>query len=349
MSYTRNSLVRISLILIIATAITPVSTWRVAGQVPPNEFSVSVSSSSLTITAGSSASDTITVNLVSGEALPVNLTVSGLPAGVTGAFNASTGTPRYASLLTLSTTSAVAAGTYSVNVTGSRGSLTHTATISLTVQPPSRITDLGLALIGITAGVLVTGGFLFWKKKKDECKDECKEKDDPKDCDSELLFDLVPAETDPEWLKKLQDAEKKGKQALRDFLDHLPGQFKPFGKLMSQLVKNMPDASKLGGVFAKKQGVDVWVMVVCKYKKCEQVPCKKPKNKKKWVWVEHTETNPPHQLTPPEGAEGGVGKKSFNPQIDPKDLQAAIDKAVEANEDVKKEKEACKSICSQAY
>lgn len=163
--------------------------------------------------------------------------------------------------------------------------------------------------------------------------------------EAEVQFELAAADVDPDWLKKVQKAEKTGKKVLQEALKKLPGLFKVFAKTYEELLKHMPDYSKIAEGMAKKQGIDVWVMVVCNYEKCEKIPCKK-KGETKWAWVKHTDENKPHKLTPPDYAKGGVGKNSFDPQLTGEKLYDAIAKAIEDDEDVKKQKEACKTICA---
>ncbi len=100
----------------------------------PN-FSIASSASNLTVSQGSSATDTIAVTDVNGFAGSVTLSASGLnglPGGVTAAFspNPTTGT----SVLTLTASSSAVAGSYAINITGTSGSLTATTNVGLTVN-----------------------------------------------------------------------------------------------------------------------------------------------------------------------------------------------------------------------
>jgi hypothetical protein len=95
-------------------------------------FSLKSSPATLSVTQGSSATDTITVTDVSPFAGSVTLAASGLPSGVTAAFatNPTTGS----SVLTLTASSTAAVGTSTVTITGTSGTLTETTTIALTVS-----------------------------------------------------------------------------------------------------------------------------------------------------------------------------------------------------------------------
>ncbi len=95
-------------------------------------FTLARSASSLTIAAGNSATDTITVGDVGGFTGSVTLAASGLPSGVTAAFgsNPTTGS----SVLTLTASSTATAGVSTVTITGTSGALTASTTIALTVS-----------------------------------------------------------------------------------------------------------------------------------------------------------------------------------------------------------------------
>lgn len=98
-------------------------------------FTLSPSARSLTVTNGSSSTDTITVTPASGFTGSVTLAASGLPAGVTAAFatNPVTGS----SVLTLSASSTATTGAATVTITGTSGTLTASTTIALTVNATS--------------------------------------------------------------------------------------------------------------------------------------------------------------------------------------------------------------------
>ena len=104
-------------------------------------FTIASSASSLSIAQGKSATDTITVTDVNGFAGNVTLAASGLnglPGGVTAAFspNPTTGT----SVLTLTAGSAAVAGSYTINITGTSGSLISTVNVGLTVNTAGSFT-----------------------------------------------------------------------------------------------------------------------------------------------------------------------------------------------------------------
>ena len=108
------------------------------GAAPTGSFTLAPSASTLAVTQGSSATDTIAVTDVSGFTGSVTLATSGLPSGVTAAFgtNPTAGT----SVLTLTASATATAGTSTVTITGTSGSVTATTTIALTLSPASSFT-----------------------------------------------------------------------------------------------------------------------------------------------------------------------------------------------------------------
>jgi hypothetical protein len=103
----------------------------------PN-FTVGASPTSVTVTQGGNGMSTITVTSQNSFNSATTLSASGLPSGVTAAFSTNPVTPpangSATSTLTLTASATATTGTATVTVTGTSGSLTHTATISLTVN-----------------------------------------------------------------------------------------------------------------------------------------------------------------------------------------------------------------------
>ena len=100
-----------------------------------NDFAVSASPSSQSVTQGASASYVVTTSVTSGSARPVALSVSGLPAGVTGSFDPATVNAGDSSTLTVSASASAATGTVGLVITGTYSSppTVHTTAVSLTV------------------------------------------------------------------------------------------------------------------------------------------------------------------------------------------------------------------------
>ncbi len=117
-----------------------VFTSTVTVALPPPDFSISASPSSLTVIQGSGRTSTVNVAGVFGFSGDVNLTVTVSPAvieGPTGSLNPTMVTLALdgtgASSLSISTVPTTPIGTYTVTVTGSSGSLSHSTTLNLNV------------------------------------------------------------------------------------------------------------------------------------------------------------------------------------------------------------------------
>ena len=94
-------------------------------------FGLSLSATTLSIPAGASGVSVITVNEQNGFSSAVNLTASGLPAGVTAAF--SPASAMTTSTLTLTAGSSSAATTSTITITGTSASVSNTTKLQLTV------------------------------------------------------------------------------------------------------------------------------------------------------------------------------------------------------------------------
>jgi subtilase family serine protease len=132
-------------------------------------FTLSPNPGSLSVAQGSNGTSTITVTPSGGFSGSVSLAASGLPSGVTAAFNpTSTTSPTNSSTLTLTASgTATIGGPTAVTITGTSGSLTQTTTVNLTVTGPASFTlsapsSLSVAQGGNSAGTITvnpTGGF----------------------------------------------------------------------------------------------------------------------------------------------------------------------------------------------
>ncbi len=129
---------------ITATGGSLIRTFSLTAVVTGPDFSLLASSASGTVAQGSSVTYTVTVNRTVGFLAEVQLSVSGLPAGVTGVFSPASVTPTAAnpnptSTLTLTASAVVAVGGYSFTITGTGGGLTRTTMPRLDVtvyRPP---------------------------------------------------------------------------------------------------------------------------------------------------------------------------------------------------------------------
>jgi PKD repeat protein len=106
------------------------------------DFSLAVSPASRSVAAGNSTAYTVTITSSVGFSSPVNLACSGLPSGASCSFSPNPAPPG-TSTLTLSTAAGGPIGTVTFTVSGTSGSVSHSATATLTVMAPP---DFSLAL-----------------------------------------------------------------------------------------------------------------------------------------------------------------------------------------------------------
>jgi N,N-dimethylformamidase beta subunit-like protein len=95
------------------------------------DFTLNASPSSQTVRQGGSTSYSVSISPTGGFSGQVTLSVSGLPVGASGSFAPNPATT--SSTLSVTTSTSTPTGGYTLTVTGSSGSLTHTTAISLTV------------------------------------------------------------------------------------------------------------------------------------------------------------------------------------------------------------------------
>jgi subtilase family serine protease len=114
---------------------------------PQPAFALAVSPTSQTVTASGTASYAVTVTGSGGYDGTVTLSVSGLPAGVSGTFSPKSVTSSGSATLSVQTTSTAAAGTYTVTVTGTDGSgTTHSANTTLVIAGGMSVSSINYAL-----------------------------------------------------------------------------------------------------------------------------------------------------------------------------------------------------------
>jgi hypothetical protein len=98
-------------------------------------FTLTASPNSLSVEQGSQGTSTITITPENGFSGSVSLSASGLPSGVTAAFDPNPATST--STLTLTVSGTATTGTATVTVIGTSGNLTQNTTLMLTVTGPS--------------------------------------------------------------------------------------------------------------------------------------------------------------------------------------------------------------------
>jgi len=130
----------------------------VYGIVALPDFAITATSPSQSAVAGSAASYVVDVNPLDGFSGTVTVTCSGLPSGAScspaSVLVASGSGGQVSAPLTVTTATSTAAGISSFTITGTAGTLVHTATASLTVMatPSFALTATALAPTTITPG-----------------------------------------------------------------------------------------------------------------------------------------------------------------------------------------------------
>ncbi len=102
-----------------------------------SDFTIAASPGSQTVTIGAATDYTVTVAAANGFTGTVNLSVSGLPSGAVGSFSPAAVVGSGSATLSVAVSSATAAGTYQLIITGTSGGLVHTAVATLVVQAPT--------------------------------------------------------------------------------------------------------------------------------------------------------------------------------------------------------------------
>jgi hypothetical protein len=129
------------------------------GGVPILDYSLKASPSALTVTAGNTAIYTSTVTPVNGFAGNVTLAASGLPSGATASFSPVSISGAGSSTLSIATSLSTPSGAYPITITGTSGSLSHSATINLTIAPvPVNLTSVYNRAGVYTDGRVFTSG-----------------------------------------------------------------------------------------------------------------------------------------------------------------------------------------------
>jgi hypothetical protein len=124
------------------------------GSATTPSFTLAPSASTLAITQGKTATDTISVTDVGGFTGSVTLAATGLPSGVTVAYGTNPTTAT--SVLTFTASATATAGTSTVTITGTSGTTTATTTISLTVSAAGFTLAPSASTLAVTQGKTAT-------------------------------------------------------------------------------------------------------------------------------------------------------------------------------------------------
>ena len=107
---------------------------------PPPDFTLSATPGTQTVIAGAVTSFTVTATAQNGFAGTIGFSVTGLPAGAMDGFSPATLAGGGSSTLTITTGSGAAPGIYPLTITATSGTLTHTASGSLTIMAAGQST-----------------------------------------------------------------------------------------------------------------------------------------------------------------------------------------------------------------
>jgi uncharacterized membrane protein len=109
------------------------TTFQLTVAAPAGGYTLALAPSTLTVQQGTTGNTTVNITRTGGFADAVNFTATGLPTGVTAAFNPAAATAN-TSTLTLTASATAATGPATVTVTVTSGAITQAATLALTVS-----------------------------------------------------------------------------------------------------------------------------------------------------------------------------------------------------------------------
>jgi hypothetical protein len=115
----------------------PLNAIQLVPSAPPSpDFSISATPPSNSVAQGAnSATFTVNTAALNGFSGSITLSASGLPAGATASFNPPSVSPGSSSVLTIQTTAATPVGNSTLTITGTSGSLSHSASVTFSVTP----------------------------------------------------------------------------------------------------------------------------------------------------------------------------------------------------------------------
>jgi hypothetical protein len=135
------------------------------------DFTISATPASQTVVVGSNTAYTVTIAAQNGFTGTVALSEGGLPSGASASFTPASISGSGSSTLNVTTTASTATGTSTLTITGTSGSLSHSAKVTLVVnpvnppppQPPSNLTAIAASSssINLTWTASPTSGVTF--------------------------------------------------------------------------------------------------------------------------------------------------------------------------------------------
>ena len=146
----------------------PTTATLVVAPTPSQNFSISSAPGSQTVAAGQTAIYSATIAPTGGFTGTVSFSASGLPTGATANFNPSSVTNSGTTAVSISTTAATPVGSHPITITATNGSLAHSTTMVLVVQPaqdfaidvsPSSQTVIAGRTVSYTTTLFPSGGF----------------------------------------------------------------------------------------------------------------------------------------------------------------------------------------------
>ena len=123
------------------------------------DFSLGVMPASISLTAnGTTNAVSVLATAQNGFSSNVQVSIAGLPTGVTAQPSSFTLTPGTAAIVTLTAPAGTAAGSSTATLTGSSGALTHTASLPITViAPPPAQADFSIAVSPQSLSLIIGG------------------------------------------------------------------------------------------------------------------------------------------------------------------------------------------------
>ena len=119
------------------------------------DFSIAATPASATVTAGGGTSYAVTITGSGGFSGAVSFGVSGLPSGASASFNPTSVTGSGSSTMSVNTSTSTPGGTYTLTITGSSGSLSHSTSVTLVVNPaanPNFTISVSPSSLNVTRG-----------------------------------------------------------------------------------------------------------------------------------------------------------------------------------------------------